>query len=296
MQQYEKIINDIKTYIERNISNEINVEDIAKQAGYSTKQLNRIFIVMTGITLSEYLRWTRLTKSVFELKYSDAPIIDIALKYGYTSQEAFTRIFKEIFGVTPGRYRESEIFVNTDNLNIINMLNKETHTAIENGLYKKQQVYTRIIQKPARIWAVALRNYKNLSPHDFYDVCDHMGIMEKVDSLPDLMMGGGAYLTMENGQLCFGAELDDNYPMDLLDEYEVFHIPQTYYVIFYSGPYAPEAQGSVIESLMAEQKEFDPAKHGMKYNFNEAPMIETATDEFGYMMFYPMKLVAKEEK
>lgn len=68
--QYNKIMETAKNYVNENIEQGISVEDLAHHLSYSVKQLNRIFVMMTGITPSEYLRWTRLIKAVFELKYT----------------------------------------------------------------------------------------------------------------------------------------------------------------------------------------------------------------------------------
>ncbi len=64
---------------------------------------------MTGISLSEYIRRRRLTKAAFDIQTNNDKIIDIALKYGYDSSDAFTRAFKKLHGITPNAARETSV-------------------------------------------------------------------------------------------------------------------------------------------------------------------------------------------
>ncbi|MDR2972941.1 MAG: AraC family transcriptional regulator, partial [Bacteroidales bacterium] len=95
MNYYMEVTEFVKKYIECNVENGVTSDSAAKTANYSLKQLNRIFSLITGLTLGEYIRWYKLTQALFDLKYSEMSIIDIAFKYGYESQEAFTRAFKD---------------------------------------------------------------------------------------------------------------------------------------------------------------------------------------------------------
>jgi len=60
-----------------------------------------MFPFITGVSLSEYIRRRRLTLAAFELQTTDVKVIDVALKYGYESPEAFARAFKNLHGIMP---------------------------------------------------------------------------------------------------------------------------------------------------------------------------------------------------
>ncbi|MDE6641707.1 MAG: helix-turn-helix domain-containing protein [Acetatifactor sp.] len=66
-----------------------------------------IFSYMTGMTLNEYIRCRRLTLAARDLQHGRAPIIHIAMKYGYDSAAAFSRAFAKQHGITPSAYRKS---------------------------------------------------------------------------------------------------------------------------------------------------------------------------------------------
>lgn len=99
-------MNNAMDYIESNLADDISYDKIAQLACCSTYHFQRMFPFITGVTLSEYIRRRRLTLAAFELQTTDVKVIDIAMKYGYESPEAFTRAFKNLHGVMPIAARE----------------------------------------------------------------------------------------------------------------------------------------------------------------------------------------------
>ena len=90
-------------YIEEHLTEEIDYEIVAKEASCSSFYLQRIFSILCGMTLGDYIRNRRLTLAGNELSAADDKVIDIALKYGYESPESFTRAFSRFHGVTPSK-------------------------------------------------------------------------------------------------------------------------------------------------------------------------------------------------
>ena len=78
-------------YIEHNLPEELNIEEIAKKAGLSPFYYQRIFGALCGMTVGEYIRARRMTTAAQELACSDYKVIDIAAKYGYDSPDSFTK-------------------------------------------------------------------------------------------------------------------------------------------------------------------------------------------------------------
>lgn len=93
------------THLESHLTAPTSIEAAAAQVGYSRYHFSRLFLTVTGITPVAYLRKRRLTEAARELATSSKRILDIALDYQFQSQEAFTRSFKQEFGVSPGLYR-----------------------------------------------------------------------------------------------------------------------------------------------------------------------------------------------
>ena len=100
-------MNNAISYIESCLDSEIDYGEAAKIAYCSVYHFQRFFSFIAEIPLSEYIRRRRLTVAAFELQNSNAKVIDIALKYGYESPEAFARAFKTLHGITPTEAKEN---------------------------------------------------------------------------------------------------------------------------------------------------------------------------------------------
>lgn len=102
-----KSMNEAMRYIEDNLTNEIDFKEVARIAHCSEYHFKRMFSFLAGITLSEYIRRRRISLAAFELKNSRMKIIDVAIKYGYSSPDSFTRAFYNLHGVTPSEARNN---------------------------------------------------------------------------------------------------------------------------------------------------------------------------------------------
>lgn len=92
-------------YVEAHITEEIDFEEVAKQAYSSSFHFQRVFGILCGFSLGEYIRMRRLSLAGEELSRGNAKIIDAALKYGYDTPESFSRAFARFHGITPSEAR-----------------------------------------------------------------------------------------------------------------------------------------------------------------------------------------------
>jgi len=116
-------------YIESHLSGDLSLEAVADVAGVSRFHLSRAFSVTTGFGLAAYVRARRLTVAAKTLAAGAPDILAIALDTGYGSHEAFTRAFRQHFGVTPEALRERATLTGLDLLEPIAM-NHNTSTTI----------------------------------------------------------------------------------------------------------------------------------------------------------------------
>jgi len=94
-------LNKVAEYIEDNLTDDIQMESLARVVYSSVYEFSRIFSFAAGMSVSEYIRRRRLTQAVFDIQSGSESILDISLKYCYESQATFTRAFKELHGQTP---------------------------------------------------------------------------------------------------------------------------------------------------------------------------------------------------
>lgn len=135
-------LNKMIKYIEDNLTENIEYKKLAQIVGTSEYTLQRIFIFLTNMSLSEYIRKRRLSRAFEELKIADIKIIDLAIKYKYDSQISFARAFKAMFGMTPSEckinnneYKQFPIITFSNNNNTYEELNYEIKDINEVKLY-----------------------------------------------------------------------------------------------------------------------------------------------------------------
>lgn len=99
-------INQAINYVEANICEDFVIEDIAKHIYLSSFHFQRVFRLLTGMTISEYVRNRRLSLAGCEFSQKDVKVIDVAIKYGYDSPESFTKAFTRFHGITPSQAKK----------------------------------------------------------------------------------------------------------------------------------------------------------------------------------------------
>jgi AraC family transcriptional regulator len=96
--------------IENNLRERFTVEDLAKECFVSVSCLQKLFGYVFGLSVGEYLLKRRLSAATYDLVNTKKSITNIALTYGYTSPEAFSRAFIKFWGVSPSSFRKEHRF------------------------------------------------------------------------------------------------------------------------------------------------------------------------------------------
>lgn len=98
-------------YIEENLVEDIRTEDIAKACFCSKSTLEKLFQDINHISVHDYMVRRRMMKGAKLLfEDADAGILDVALQVGYSSHEAFTRAFKQVWNCQPSQFRKQVRF------------------------------------------------------------------------------------------------------------------------------------------------------------------------------------------
>lgn len=91
-------------YIEDHLDGSIDYAEVAKCAYSSNYHFQRVFGILFGMTLGEYIRRRRLSRAVYDLLAGEK-VLDVALKYGYESSESFSRAFCKFHGCLPSQVK-----------------------------------------------------------------------------------------------------------------------------------------------------------------------------------------------
>ncbi len=136
-----KSLNKITEYIDENLEEEINYEVLAKMLGVNVYTIQRIFTMIAGISLSEYIRKRRLSNAGYDLYEGNLKVIDVAIKYQYNNATSFSRAFEKFHGIKPSLVNKETKLKNfprivfNDDINLTTELDYEIVTLAEMSLY-----------------------------------------------------------------------------------------------------------------------------------------------------------------
>lgn len=97
-------------YIESELDGRIDEKEIARLSRYSFALFSRLFSILTGYSLSEYIRLRKLSRAAADLRNTDKKVIDVALLYGYESPDSFAAAFKKFHNASPSEVKQGKEF------------------------------------------------------------------------------------------------------------------------------------------------------------------------------------------
>lgn len=104
-------LNEGVNYIENHLTEKIDYEQLEKIVCCSAYQFQYMFTYISGISLTEYIRRRKMSLAVIDLQHKNMKIIDVAVKYGYTSPTAFNRAFRSVHGIAPSKLKNEGVSI-----------------------------------------------------------------------------------------------------------------------------------------------------------------------------------------
>jgi AraC family transcriptional regulator len=108
MQSYQERILRVLIYIQNHLDEALSLEALASIAHFSEYHFHRIFTAYTGESIKSYVRRLRLARATSDLVFTDLPLVQVAERAGYDTQQSFHRAFKEAFNKTPKEFRDEK--------------------------------------------------------------------------------------------------------------------------------------------------------------------------------------------
>ena len=99
------LIWSVCTFVEGHVRDEIFVEELVRQTGFSLAHIRDVFRKCTGKPLSRYVKERRIANAAQELLDTDRTVLDIAVQYGFSGRTVFSRAFRRYTGYTPAQFR-----------------------------------------------------------------------------------------------------------------------------------------------------------------------------------------------
>jgi AraC-like DNA-binding protein len=279
----QTLVDEIDGCIRRQDDEKLTLKRLAEGMGYSESYVSRKFREISGMQLRDYMRYRKLAFALVQVRDTDKGLLDIALAYGFSSHEAFTRAFKEAYGIAPSEYRQRPVPVVLRT--IIRPL--DCYLIQNGGIGMKQtnsDVKTYFVTIPEHKF-LHIRNYESIGYWDFWQKqslipgqdCDTIcGLLDSIKGKLDdnggseANSGAGqvmAFLNAPEGRICswgiplaecYGVRLPIDYDGEVPAQMMLMDIPEGEYIVFEHGPFDYETENSAVEAKIEQaMKDFD---------------------------------------
>ena len=273
----QRLVEEIDRCIHQQADEALTLHQLAQQFGYSEYHFSRKFKETSGMSLRDYLRYRRLAFALKRVRDTDDSILSIALDHGFSSNEAFSRAFREAYGISPSEYRQHPVPV------VLRTLLKPFDCYLMDtggiGMHDTNQtVSTYFITIPAHKF-LHIRNYESIGYWDFWQKQaaipgqDCETICGLLDSIPHKLddLGGSeadsssgqimAFINEPAGRICswgiplaesYGVRLPLDYAGPLPEQMLLMDVPEGEYIVFEHGPFDFATQNQSVEAKIEE--------------------------------------------
>lgn len=299
MGEWERLVQIIVEYVDVCIAERsdetVTLSRLAHKLGYSEFYISRKFREISGMRFRDYLRQRTLAFALKAVRDTDKGLLDIALDYGFSGHEAFSRSFKEAYGITPGEYRRHPVpvvlrtIIKPFDCYLISIGGISTeHTESDVKIY--------FVTIPAHKF-LHIRNYESIGYWDFWEKQSHIAgqdcgtICGLLDSIKgklddaggsDANSGSGqimAYINEPTGRICgwgiplaesYGVRLPADYSGEIPAQMQLMDVPEGEYIVFEHGPFDYQAQNCSVEQKIEDaMKAFDYAASGCQLDLTQ---------------------------
>lgn len=244
MFEWNEAIQKMIDRIENDLCEAPSLPQMSKQIGYSPYYCSVRFHEITGMTIKSYIAGRRLALAALDIRDTDDRIIDIAVRCGYSSQEALTRAFSAAFGRTPASYRKDPVPIPLPIKQVVFLPEHYQDIKGEKTMSKTVLTEAHIItefiptHKYIGIWDDNAENYGDLRRrHDWDKIC---GIIDSLSNVCDPIITGhtaGWKNTGGKRRYFYGTGVPLEYSGAIPEGFEIREFPASYYLVFFHPPF-----------------------------------------------------------
>lgn len=292
MGEWERLVQIIVEYVDECIKKRddeaVTLSCLARKLNYSEFYISRKFREISGMHFRDYLRQRTLAFALKEVRDTSKRLLEIALGYGFSSHEAFSRSFKEAYGITPGEYRSNPVPV------VLRTIIKpyDCYLISIGGIgmaNTENDVKVYFVTIPAHKF-LHIRNYESNSYWEFWekqskipgqDCATICGLLDSIKGKLD--DEGGTEANSGSGQIMafineptgrvndwnipqaesYGIRLPADYSGEIPEQMQIMDVPEGEYIVFEHGPFNYQDQNCNVEEKIEEaMRNFDYSASG----------------------------------
>jgi len=297
--QIQMIVDEIDECIRHGDDESLSLRFLSRKLGYSEFHTTRKFKEISGMQFRDYLRRRRLAFALIEVRDTKRSFLDIALDYGFSSHEAFTRAFKSLYTITPGNYRKNPkpVVLRTK----INTFDRYILGIGEIGMVKStEEIKIYYVTIPAHKF-LHIKNYESKGYFDFWEKQanvpgqDHDTICGFLDSVKGKLDGKDDVIGQFSGQImghieegdgkyseCYGVRLPFDYSGDIPPNMLLIDVAEDEYIVFEHGPFSHDDEGETVGNKTLNAIE--------NYDYSDtAYALDTSLGRMAYFYYEPDK-------
>ncbi len=267
-------------YIESKLTEEIDYEELGRAACCSSYQFQRMFGYIAGLPLSEYVRRRKMSRAAEDLQNGEK-VLDVALRYGYSSPTAFSRAFQSVHGLNPSQVKQETAVVKSY-LPLTFKLTIKGASEMNYRIEKKEEF--RVVGLSCPMNNELEENFKNIPL--FWDKVVEDGSLEQLERLADASSPKGLLGVCS----CIGEESNWKYyiavasaqSVEGMEEYEV---PAATWAIF-SGSCGEEQLSKAIQDL--GQRVITEWLPSSGYSYGTGPDLEVYLNDTDFEIWIPV--------
>ncbi|KWX74776.1 AraC family transcriptional regulator [Paenibacillus jilunlii] len=302
MYEWNEMVQLMVDWVDRDLTTVPSLLKMSEQLGYSPYYCTKQFHSLTGMTLRDYIWQRRISRAALELRDTDARILDIAVKFGFSSQEAFSRAFVKAFKITPYAYRKAPrpipLAIRPEVFSPYHYLIKERDKMKQVHL---QEAEIKIEHIPAHkfigIWDAEVDNYGQFWNHG-HDCDEVSGTLESMShhTLPG-QIGQTAGWFYQNGRkgYLYGIPVAADYNGEIPEGMEVRDIPESEYLVFFHPPFDYlKDNGRVMRTVEQVAWNYNPESMGYQWDEDTKQDYQRHFPEgYGYAVLRPVKKLGR---
>lgn len=282
----------MQDYIEAHLAEHITLTALSQVSLFSPWHSYRLFQQYTGLTVPDYVRRLRLSRSAARLKHEKCRILDVAFDMGFGSTDGYQRAFHREFGCNPAEYARAPVPITLFIPYGVKFreLRKESF-----DMSNVQNVFVQLVHKPER--KVILK--RGVKAGDYFSYCEEVGcavwgLLASIDALcgePVCLWLPEPYRKSGTSAYVQGVEVETGYHGIIPEGFDVITLPKADYLMFQGEPFREEDYCEAIQSAQHAMGKYDPSAAGYQWDDGNPRIQLEPRGERGYIELRAVKRV-----